>query len=381
MTETEGEQMRGSRSAHGVRNAAQRGNHASDMEDGLPTAHNPWPMAAGEAAVSDGTSLVPTDVVTAQEHAAMPPHHAAVTISAGSDPALTLTAQELTLANVLTPAEHTAIGNATPHHLPVALGAGSDPALALDGQTLTLTLPVGGGGLALQLTRVATGVAGETNMALDSALGSTGPTHVHSEFPGGQHAAVNAINGVIADVPGGEWASNGGGIAAWIRINFDRPVLLHRIELYDRINTTDNWGAGVIEFSDLSTLSFTAPPTNGAMHSLPVSPPRLTSSIRISQTSGGAGSNRGFAEIRAFEQMVVVCGLRARQTVRLMTAGGVEQLSATCLWEHTFVLFPLPSFPFNGYITVTRANGTTAQATSPTYADIMPGDVFALEAI
>jgi hypothetical protein len=43
-------------------------------------------------------------------------HHAPVTLAAGSDAALTLSGQELTLADVLTPAEHTAIGDSAPHH-------------------------------------------------------------------------------------------------------------------------------------------------------------------------------------------------------------------------------------------------------------------------
>jgi len=44
-------------------------------------------------------------------------HHAAVTLGGGSDPALALAGQVLTLANVLTPAEHTAIGDGAPHHV------------------------------------------------------------------------------------------------------------------------------------------------------------------------------------------------------------------------------------------------------------------------
>jgi hypothetical protein len=45
--------------------------------------------------------------------------------------------------DVLTPAEHTAIADGAPHHAAVTLGAGNDPALALVGQALTLTLAGG----------------------------------------------------------------------------------------------------------------------------------------------------------------------------------------------------------------------------------------------
>jgi hypothetical protein len=43
-------------------------------------------------------------------------HHDPVTLGDGSDAALTLDGQELTLADVLTPDEHTAIGDGAPHH-------------------------------------------------------------------------------------------------------------------------------------------------------------------------------------------------------------------------------------------------------------------------
>lgn len=66
------------------------------------------------------------------------PHHAPVTLGAGSDIALTLVGQELTLANVLTPAEHSAIGNGSPHHAPVTLSADAEALLQLSTQALGL---------------------------------------------------------------------------------------------------------------------------------------------------------------------------------------------------------------------------------------------------
>lgn len=58
--------------------------------------------------MSDGTVVGPLTDVGAL--------HAPVTLGGGSDPALALVGQQLTLADVLTPAEHTAIGAAAPHH-------------------------------------------------------------------------------------------------------------------------------------------------------------------------------------------------------------------------------------------------------------------------
>jgi hypothetical protein len=59
------------------------------------------------------------DALTVAAHAGIgnfSPHHAPVTLGAGSDPALTLAGQALTLADVLTAAEHTLIGDGAPHH-------------------------------------------------------------------------------------------------------------------------------------------------------------------------------------------------------------------------------------------------------------------------
>ena len=68
--------------------------------------------------------------------------HAEVTLGEGSDPALELDGQELTLADVLTPDEHDDIGDDSPHHPAITLDVGCDPALELaEGQVLNLTLP------------------------------------------------------------------------------------------------------------------------------------------------------------------------------------------------------------------------------------------------
>lgn len=106
-------------------------------------AHVPVTLGGGSdpALALVGQQLTLADVLTPAEHTAIgagAPHHAAVTLGGGSDPALALVGQQLTLADVLTPAEHTAIGAGAPHHAAVTLGGGSDPALALVGQQLTL---------------------------------------------------------------------------------------------------------------------------------------------------------------------------------------------------------------------------------------------------
>jgi len=74
---------------------------------GLKASYDAHDHSAGDPTQVDHANL--TNVLADQ-------HHAPVTLGAGSDPALSLVGQELTLADVLTPAEHTAIGDDAPHH-------------------------------------------------------------------------------------------------------------------------------------------------------------------------------------------------------------------------------------------------------------------------
>ncbi|OQA16990.1 MAG: hypothetical protein BWY63_02557 [Chloroflexi bacterium ADurb.Bin360] len=62
--------------------------------------------------------------------------HDPVTLGVGSAAELTLSGQVLTLAEMLTPGEHTAIGDGSPHHAAVTLNAAADTLLSLSGQQL-----------------------------------------------------------------------------------------------------------------------------------------------------------------------------------------------------------------------------------------------------
>jgi len=96
----------------------------------------------GEAPVWTSGAWVGTNVLTPAEHTAIgtaSPHHAAVTLKAGHDAALTMIGQEIDLADVLTPTEHTAIGNSAPHHAAVTAGTG----IGLSGQQVSIDLTAG----------------------------------------------------------------------------------------------------------------------------------------------------------------------------------------------------------------------------------------------
>ena len=116
--------------------------HARDIDNGVGLYHLPTPAGDGEAPVSSGGVYVATDIATQGEldtHEGLPDvHHAAVTLGVGSDAALALSGQELTLADVLTPDEHTAIGDSSPHHAAVTLDVDVDAVFSLSTQQFTL---------------------------------------------------------------------------------------------------------------------------------------------------------------------------------------------------------------------------------------------------
>jgi len=121
--------------------AAGEYNHLTNVQ--VSALHAAVTLAVGsDAALSlSGQELTLADVLTPTEHSSIgngSPHHAPITLAAGSAAELSLDGQQLTLAAVLTPTEHTDIGNGSPHHAPITLAIGSASELALNGQELTL---------------------------------------------------------------------------------------------------------------------------------------------------------------------------------------------------------------------------------------------------
>ena len=96
-----GEPLPGDRGAFMVDTDAHAALHASDILAAAPTRHNPTPVGnTGKAPVSDGAKYVATDVLTPAEHTAIgddAPHHAAVTLAASADAIMDLTGQAISL--------------------------------------------------------------------------------------------------------------------------------------------------------------------------------------------------------------------------------------------------------------------------------------------
>jgi hypothetical protein len=106
MPSTRGIPLQGSTAKHDMEYPER---HSSDLEDGTPVQHNPVGTATGNAPVWDGSKYVSTDVLTPTEHTAIgdtAPHHAAVTLGGGNDAGMaTLATQALTV--VLKDHDHT----------------------------------------------------------------------------------------------------------------------------------------------------------------------------------------------------------------------------------------------------------------------------------
>jgi len=86
------------------------------------------------------------------------------------------------------------------------------------------------------------------NLAETSAVTVSGSEQGYSP-----EGAVDGIVGGFPESNSQEWSA-GQTVGAWLRLGWNTPQSVSRVELYDRPNTTDQVMAGTIEFSDGSVL-------------------------------------------------------------------------------------------------------------------------------
>lgn len=198
----------------GVVNAADYATTTGDA-DTVDGEHASAFEAAGTAAAAIGV------------HAALPDvHHAAVTLKAGHDAALSLSGQELDLADVLTPTEHTAIGDAAPHHAAVTLDANADTLLSLSTQQLGLDTQVANrvmagpasGAAAVPTFRAL--VAADLPAATEAAQGAAELATTAEVQTGTDTTRIVTPAGLRADVPATPTASRG------VRLDANGDLLL-----------------------------------------------------------------------------------------------------------------------------------------------------------
>jgi len=121
--------------------------------------------------------------------------------------------------------------------------------------------------------------------------------------------ARNAVNGVVSGfgdtriIDGlnhqQEWVVSSG-ITGWIELNFGENFSVKQVNLYDRLNTTDNVLSGTLSWQaaggGAAAIAVGALPANGARHTITFPSPVTMSRLRFDITNS-AGFNTGLAEI------------------------------------------------------------------------------------
>ena len=122
-----------------------------------------------------------------------------------------------------------------------------------------------------------------------------------------------------------EWATDGGGVGSWIRLAYPSPTTIDGVVLYDRPNLRDQITAGVLEFSDGSTVPLGALPNDGSGLTVWF-PARTVTSVRLLVTAVSATTrNVGLAELETYATVPEPSAgpVEPRATLTSTSVGGV----------------------------------------------------------
>ena len=125
-----------------------------------------------------------------------------------------------------------------------------------------------------------------------------------SERTSSGQTATKAVDGVAGGYPidpTSEWVTTGEGVGAWLRLTWSTPVVVGKVALHDRPNSSDQLTAAIIEFSDGTTIPV-GPLTNLGPAVEYGFTPREISWLRliVQQVSASTG-NIGLSELAVFE--------------------------------------------------------------------------------
>lgn len=120
------------------------------------------------------------------------------------------------------------------------------------------------------------------------------------------YRAEGAIDGKVGGFPGDtnqEWASKGEAVAAWIKLSWDSPQTVRRVQLFDRPNTLDQVRGGKLEFSDGSSITMQKPLPDTAEQGVEITfTPRAVTWVKFTVTAVKPNSpNIGLAEFAVYK--------------------------------------------------------------------------------
>lgn len=111
-----------------------------------------------------------------------------------------------------------------------------------------------------------------------------------------RYTADKAIDGIVGQNAVGEWASKGE-LTPSITLNWSGAQTVNQVTLADRSNLIDNVKAGVLTFSDGSTIAVGALPNDGTPQKISFTARQVSwATFRVTE---GAGGNVGLSEFEA----------------------------------------------------------------------------------
>ncbi len=121
---------------------------------------------------------------------------------------------------------------------------------------------------------------------------------------GDDFSGLKAIDGIIGVDGKGEWACEGiltswGDIRyPWLRLSWEKPQIVNKVVLYDRVNLYDNIAGGKLLFSDGTVIFVNQIPDDGTGKAICFES-KTVSWIKFFATDGD-GKDLGLSEIEVF---------------------------------------------------------------------------------
>ena len=148
-----------------------------------------------------------------------------------------------------------------------------------------------------------------------------------------RYAKDRLVEGFPTD-PSFEWASQGQGVGAWIRLTWQQPMRIESVRLHDRPNLNDWITGGTLTFSDGSTV-VVGPLDNDARAGMTVNfSPRTATSVTFTVTSVGSNTtNVGLAEFLVFGGLAGQGDTTAPSTPANLALTGTTSSSISLGWS------------------------------------------------